>query len=417
MPFNGSGTFERVRRWTNDALAGISIRADRHDSEDDNFAQGLSQCITNDGQTTVTNNLPMANYRHTNVGEATAINQYARYDQLQLGKAVWAVAGGTADAITASYTPSTTTPVDGQLYYVRAIAANATTTPTFSPDGNTAQVITKYGASPLVAGDIAGDGHDLILRYRLSDTKYELLNPYPSIDLEAINVSYDNTVSGMTAVDVQAAIDENHADINLRIKQIKTTFITVTGAGTYTPTDGTKFVKIRYQGAGGGGGARDTNNGSDGGNTTFNGVVANGGEGGRYGGDGTVTRGGNGGNSGTGTATRRIRGSGGFVSMGFASPGGNSALGFIAGNPMTPDSNPPQAGILGSGGCGAGSNLSSTYSGGGGGAGEYVELEINNPTGSYAYTIGVGGNGGTAGTFAGAKGGDGWIEVTEYISI
>ena len=29
----------------------------------------------------------------------------------------------------------------------------------------------------------------------------------------------------------------------------------------------------------------------------------------------------------------------------------------------------------------------------------------------------VGGNGGTAGTLAGAKGGDGWIEVTEYISI
>lgn len=177
MPFNGSGTFQRVRNWMQDAAANIRIRADRHDSEDDNFAQGLSQCITKDGQTTITANLPMANYRHTNVGAATAINQYVRYDQLQLGKAVWAEAGGTADAITAIYTPSTFTPVDGQLYYVRASAANATTTPTFSPDGTTAQIITKYGSVPLGIGDIFGDGHDLILRYRSSDTKYELLNP------------------------------------------------------------------------------------------------------------------------------------------------------------------------------------------------------------------------------------------------
>lgn len=184
-------------------------------------------------------------------------------------------------------------------------------------------------------------------------------------------------------------------------------------SGSYSAPAGCKKILVRYQGAGGGGGARDTNNGSDGGNTTFNSVVANGGEGGRYGGSGTVTRGGNGGNSGTGTATRRFRGSGGFVSLGTTSPGGNSALGFIAGNPVTAASN-PQEGVLGSGGSGAGSNLTGTYSGGGGGAGEYVELEINNPTGSYTYTIGVGGAGGPAGTVAGAKGGDGWIEVTEF---
>jgi len=177
LPYNGSGTFVRVMNWVNDAAANIRIRADRHDDEDDNFASGLSQCITKDGQTTVTANLPMANYRHTNVGEATAITHYARYDQLQLGKAVWADAGGTADAITATYSPNTSAPVDGQLYFVRASAANATTTPTFSPDGNTARTVVKYGNQALVANDIAGDGHELILRYRSSDTRYELINP------------------------------------------------------------------------------------------------------------------------------------------------------------------------------------------------------------------------------------------------
>ena len=57
MPYNGSGTFLRVRNWVNDAAANTRIRADRHDSEDDNFALGLSQCITKDGQTTITANL------------------------------------------------------------------------------------------------------------------------------------------------------------------------------------------------------------------------------------------------------------------------------------------------------------------------------------------------------------------------
>ena len=177
MPFNGSGTFTRLRNWVNDATAGIKIRADYHDSEDDNLAQGLSQCITKDGQTTVTANLPMSSYKHTNVAAASNLTDYARFDQVRLAKSNWADAGGTADAITATYSPSTGAPVDGQEYLVRAGAANTTSTPTFSPDGNTARTIVKYGNAALVAGDIAGDGHELVLKYRSSDTKYELLNP------------------------------------------------------------------------------------------------------------------------------------------------------------------------------------------------------------------------------------------------
>jgi len=59
MPFDGSGNFNRVRNWVSDALANIKIVASRHDSEDDNFAAGLSQCITKDGQTQPTADIPM----------------------------------------------------------------------------------------------------------------------------------------------------------------------------------------------------------------------------------------------------------------------------------------------------------------------------------------------------------------------
>ena len=46
MPFNGSGVFQRVRNWVADATAGVKIRADYHDAEDDGFATGLSNTIT-----------------------------------------------------------------------------------------------------------------------------------------------------------------------------------------------------------------------------------------------------------------------------------------------------------------------------------------------------------------------------------
>src|SRR4029079_14275457 len=69
MPFNGSGVFQRVRNWVADATAGIKIRADYHDAEDDGFAAGLSNCITKDGQTVVTQNIPMNNKRITGLAD------------------------------------------------------------------------------------------------------------------------------------------------------------------------------------------------------------------------------------------------------------------------------------------------------------------------------------------------------------
>lgn len=63
MPFDGYGTFIRLRSWIVDATNSVKIRADFHDDEDNNFAAGLSQCITKDGQTAVTQNIPLNSRR------------------------------------------------------------------------------------------------------------------------------------------------------------------------------------------------------------------------------------------------------------------------------------------------------------------------------------------------------------------
>lgn len=50
MPFNGSGIFNRVYSWAQDAANAIDITASRVDTEDTGFATGLTLCVTRDGQ-------------------------------------------------------------------------------------------------------------------------------------------------------------------------------------------------------------------------------------------------------------------------------------------------------------------------------------------------------------------------------
>ena len=85
--------------------------------------------------------------------------------------------GGTSDAITVDLTPAITTLVNGVLLFVRASGSNTTTTPTFSPSGLQACAIIKGSNLPLVAGDISGLGHWLMLQFDAALTKWVLLNP------------------------------------------------------------------------------------------------------------------------------------------------------------------------------------------------------------------------------------------------
>lgn len=88
-----------------------------------------------------------------------------------------ATAAGTANAITASYVPAPTVLADKMILYFRAIAANTTTTPTFSPNNLTAHTIVKQGGQALAAGDIPAAGAIMEVVYDEANTRWELLNP------------------------------------------------------------------------------------------------------------------------------------------------------------------------------------------------------------------------------------------------
>ena len=91
-----------------------------------------------------------------------------------------AVAGGTVEAITATFSPAIASlpaaPSTLSLF-VRAAGANTSTTPTFKADGTAAKTIVKGANQALVAGDIQGAGHWLELQYDATLDKYVLQNP------------------------------------------------------------------------------------------------------------------------------------------------------------------------------------------------------------------------------------------------
>ena len=166
--------FNRVHNWVQDKANSILINASRMDEEFDGIATGLSAAITRDGQTTVTADLPMAGFKHTGVGNASARNQYATVAQVQDGGAVFAVAGGAADALTLTVSPAVTAYAAGQAFWARLTATN-TGAATLAVSGLAAKAIKKRGAD-VAAGDLTS-GNVAGFAYQSATDTFELVTP------------------------------------------------------------------------------------------------------------------------------------------------------------------------------------------------------------------------------------------------
>ena len=132
----------------------------------------------------------MNTYRHTGVGNAVAVTDYAAAGQIQSNAILFAVGGGSGDAITATYAPVVASLVDGMQLDFRSPGTNATTTPTFAPNGLTAHTITKFGGQALAVGDIQ-NAQECSVRYVSASTRWEMLSPNQSntgVSLSANNI-------------------------------------------------------------------------------------------------------------------------------------------------------------------------------------------------------------------------------------
>lgn len=154
MPRDGNGTFTRpVASYVSNTV----ISSTAVNSEMDGIATGLTNSIAKDGQTNPTANLPMATYRHTGVGNASARTDYAATGQVQDGSFLWGgTAGGTADALTITLTPAITAYAAGQEFRFVA-SANNTGAATLAVNGLAATSI-EFGGAALISGVIQSGG-------------------------------------------------------------------------------------------------------------------------------------------------------------------------------------------------------------------------------------------------------------------
>lgn len=162
----------------------------------------------NDGKYLKTNGLnvlwgdPMGDLANTTdpaLGVALVGNAVSILNE-QRATHVSAVAGGTADAITASFSTAIASypsaPATLHLL-VRSADPNVSAVPTFSPNGLTPKTIVKAGNSALVAGDIAGNGHWLELEYDATLGKWVLLNP--AYSARGVSINSDTAKFGYEA--------------------------------------------------------------------------------------------------------------------------------------------------------------------------------------------------------------------------
>lgn len=133
MGWNGSGSVVRTNGtntgtgvWAADAATPVNILSTRHDLHDEDLADAIENTIARDGQNAATANLPMGTFRHTNVGDATAVNQYATAKQVQNGSLVYTGAtGGSANAYTASISPTPSAYATGMRVIIKASFTNS----------------------------------------------------------------------------------------------------------------------------------------------------------------------------------------------------------------------------------------------------------------------------------------------------
>ena len=185
MSFNGSGTFQ-INTTGQPVVSGTTISSTAFNALTADLATGLSTCITKDGQTTPTANIPMGNNKITGLAVGTVATDAATLGQVQSTAAKLLTSVSGADTITAAGSPSVASYVAGQMFYFVAAGDN-TGAVTINIDSLGAKSVTRDGAVALAAGDIKS-GEVVVIVY--DGTRFQVVSQLNSSgDARFANVS------------------------------------------------------------------------------------------------------------------------------------------------------------------------------------------------------------------------------------
>ena len=227
MAFNGSGVFNRIYNWVNDKANGYKITASRMDGEFDGIATGLSNCITKDGQTTLTANIPFSTYKLTGLGSGTARTDAINVGQVQDNQFLYlGTTSGSADAYTLTPSPAITVYTATQQFTAKISATNLTTTPYLQISSiaspATTAVIKKLSATKT---EIAVEASDLLIngiydfKRNSANDAWIVLNPEKAFYNLTNGINYNNskattTSQGIAFLSNPITISNNATDAN-----------------------------------------------------------------------------------------------------------------------------------------------------------------------------------------------------------
>ncbi|MCA3704245.1 MAG: hypothetical protein INF12_14580 [Methylobacterium sp.] len=211
MAFDGNGNFNQA---TTPVVSGTVISSTNYNTQNTDFSTGLTNVICKDGQTTPTANLKMGGFRHTNVGNGTARNDYAALGQVQDGAGIWCgTAGGTANALTLTPTPAITAYAAGQVFRFTAGASPNSGATTVAVSGLTATAVQANGAA-LTGGEIA------------ANRQYSVLYDGVAFQLQAFAPSIP------AADSITTAMLQNDAVTNVKLANMAANTVKVRAAAT-----------------------------------------------------------------------------------------------------------------------------------------------------------------------------------------
>ncbi len=160
MPWSG-GAFTRTNGvhtgatlWAQDRDAGTKILATRHDTHDQDLADGINSTLEKSGSNAATGNLNIGSNRLTAVADGTAKTDAATVNQIQSNApAFQATDTGTANAYVVALSPAVTAYAAGQAFTFKAGAAS-TTASTLNVNGLGTKAIKKLHDQDIASGDI-----------------------------------------------------------------------------------------------------------------------------------------------------------------------------------------------------------------------------------------------------------------------
>ena len=152
MSFNGSGTFV-INTAGQPVVTGTVISSTAFNALTADLATGLSTCLTKDGQTTPTANIPMGSNKITGLALGTDATDAPTLSQVQSTTAKLIASVSGANTITGSLTPSLAAYAAGQMFYFVAAGDN-TGAVTLNINSLGAKNVTKNGTTALAASDI-----------------------------------------------------------------------------------------------------------------------------------------------------------------------------------------------------------------------------------------------------------------------